>query len=57
MRQGGKLKICFGFTQQRDEQGHVIGWSGLELARRSAYEVLGLRRPEISQHKRKRTRP
>lgn len=53
MRQNGKLKLCFGFSQQRDEQGHVIGWSGLELARRSAYEILGLKRPAVVHAKRK----
>lgn len=54
MRHGGKLKLCFGFTQQRDEQGHIIGWSGLELARRGAYEILGLKRPAVTPLKRRR---
>ncbi len=37
--------MAFGFSRERDDAGQTVGWAVLQLARRGAFEVLGLRRP------------
>jgi hypothetical protein len=40
-----RRQLMYGFCASKDTQGQVTGSSVLRLARRNAYEMVGLRRP------------
>jgi hypothetical protein len=37
--------LVYGFETEKDDDGQVIGASVVRLARRNAFELVGLRRP------------
>ena len=42
-----RRQLLYGFCSVKDEQGQAAGSSTVRLARRNAYELIGLRRPQI----------
>jgi hypothetical protein len=43
-----RRQLLYGFCSVKNEQGQVVGSSTVRLARRNAYELIGLRRPQIT---------
>jgi hypothetical protein len=42
-----RRQLVYGFRAEKDEGGQVIGASVVRLARRNAFELVGLRRPAL----------
>jgi len=40
-----RRQMVYGFEAEKDGEGQVIGASVVKLARRNAFELVGLRRP------------
>jgi len=40
-----RRQMVYGFEEEKDGEGQVIGASVVRLARRNAFELVGLRRP------------
>ena len=40
-----RRQMVYGFEAEKDGQGEIIGSSVVTLARRNAFELVGLRRP------------
>jgi hypothetical protein len=45
-----RRQMAYGFAAEKDGQGQVIGASVVRLARRNAFEMVGLRRPVPAPH-------
>lgn len=43
-----RRNLVYGFEEQKDGEGQVIGSSVVRLARRNAFELIGLRRPALA---------
>lgn len=43
-----RRQLLYGFCSVKDEQGQATGSSTVRLARRNAYEMIGLRRPQVA---------
>jgi hypothetical protein len=43
-----RRQLLYGFCSIKDDEGQVAGSSTVRLARRNAYELIGLRRPQIT---------
>jgi hypothetical protein len=43
-----RRQLVYGFEAGRDGEGEIIGSSVVKLARRNAYELVGLRRPVLA---------
>lgn len=46
--QHGRRTLAIGFSTQRNMEGEISGQVTVRLARRNAYELVGLRRPTRS---------
>jgi hypothetical protein len=42
-----RRQMFCGFCSAKDSDGHVLGASMVRLARRNAFELIGLRRPQL----------
>ena len=42
-----RRQLIYGFESEKDGDGEVIGTSVVKLARRNAFELVGLRRPTL----------
>ena len=42
-----RRQLVYGFETEKDGEGQVIGSSVVKLARRNAFELVGLRRPAL----------
>ncbi len=42
-----RRQLVYGFTTEKDGEGQVIGSSVVKLARRNAFELIGLKRPAL----------
>ncbi len=40
-----RRQLSYGFQEEKDRDGEVVGDSVVRLARRNAFELVGLRRP------------
>ena len=40
-----RRQLVYGFAAEKDSQGEIIGSSVVKIARRNAFELVGLRRP------------
>ena len=40
-----RRQLVYGFEAEKDGEGRIIGSSVVKLARRNAFELVGLRRP------------
>jgi len=40
-----RRQLVYGFMAEKDGEGEIIGSSVVKLARRNAFELVGLRRP------------
>ena len=43
-----RRQLVYGFEAEKDGEGEVIGSSVVKLARRNAFELVGLRRPVLA---------
>jgi hypothetical protein len=43
-----RRQLVYGFQGERNGEGEVIGSSVVKLARRNAYELVGLKRPALA---------
>ena len=43
-----RRQLVYGFEMEKDGEGQVIGVSIVKLARRNAFELVGLRRPALA---------
>lgn len=43
-----RRQLVYGFQEEKDSEGRVIGASVVKLARRNAFEMVGLRRPVLA---------
>src|SRR5271155_3724889 len=43
-----RRQLVYGFETEKDGEGQVIGASVVKLARRNAFELVGLRRPALA---------
>ncbi|MEI9998813.1 MAG: hypothetical protein WDO13_06405 [Verrucomicrobiota bacterium] len=43
-----RRQLVYGFAAEKDAEGQVIGSSVVRLARRNAFELVGLKRPAPS---------
>jgi hypothetical protein len=48
MRNNSRRILSIGFSTQRNMEGEMVGQVMVRLARRNAYELVGLRRPARS---------
>jgi hypothetical protein len=44
-----RRQLVYGFETEKDMEGQIIGASVVKLARRNAFELVGLRRPALVQ--------
>lgn len=42
-----RRQLVYGFEAEKDSEGQVIGSSVVKLARRNAFELVGLKRPAL----------
>ena len=42
-----RRQLVYGFAAEKDAEGQVIGSSVVKLARRNAFELVGLKRPAL----------
>ena len=40
-----RRQLVYGFESEKDSEGQIIGSSVVKLARRNAFELVGLKRP------------
>jgi hypothetical protein len=43
-----RRQLVYGFEAEKDSEGQIIGSSVVKLARRNAFELVGLRRPVLA---------
>jgi hypothetical protein len=43
-----RRQLVYGFAAEKDAEGQVIGSSVVKLARRNAFELVGLKRPALA---------
>ena len=43
-----RRQLVYGFETEKDGEGQVIGASVVKLARRNAFELVGLKRPSVA---------
>ena len=43
-----RRQLVYGFEAEKDGEGQVIGSSVVKLARRNAFELVGLKRPTLA---------
>jgi hypothetical protein len=43
-----RRKLAYGFCPAKDEEGQAMGASIVQLARRNAFELIGLKRPRLA---------
>jgi hypothetical protein len=43
-----RRQLVYGFAAEKDDEGQVIGASVVRLARRNAFELVGLKRPALA---------
>jgi hypothetical protein len=43
-----RRQLVYGFEPEKDGEGQVIGSSVVKLARRNAFELVGLKRPTLT---------
>ena len=43
-----RRQLVYGFEAEKDGEGQIIGSSVVKLARRNAFELVGLRRPVLA---------
>jgi hypothetical protein len=43
-----RRQLVYGFEGEKDGEGQVVGASVVRLARRNAFELVGLRRPALA---------
>jgi hypothetical protein len=43
-----RRQLVYGFEMEKDGEGQVIGASVVKLARRNAFELVGLKRPTLA---------
>ena len=43
-----RRQLVYGFETEKDDDGQVIGASVVKLARRNAFELVGLKRPALA---------
>ena len=43
-----RRQLVYGFEMEKDDDGQVIGSSVVKLARRNAFELVGLKRPALA---------
>ena len=43
-----RRELVYGFAAEKDAEGQVIGSSVVKLARRNAFELVGLKRPALA---------
>jgi hypothetical protein len=43
-----RRQLVYGFAAEKDAEGQVIGSSVVKLARRNAFELVGLKRPTLA---------
>jgi hypothetical protein len=43
-----RRQLVYGFEMEKDGEGQVIGSSVVKLARRNAFELVGLKRPSLA---------
>ena len=43
-----RRQLVYGFETEKDDDGQVIGASVVKLARRNAFELVGLKRPAFA---------
>ena len=43
-----RRQLVYGFEMEKDNDGQVIGSSVVKLARRNAFELVGLKRPALA---------
>jgi hypothetical protein len=43
-----RRQLVYGFEMEKDGEGQVIGASVVKLARRNAFELVGLKRPSLA---------
>jgi len=42
-----RRQLSYGFAAEKDAEGQIIGSSVVKLARRNAFELVGLKRPAL----------
>jgi len=43
-----RRQLVYGFAAEKDAEGQIIGSSVVKLARRNAFELVGLKRPALA---------
>jgi len=43
-----RRQMVYGFESEKDGEGQIIGSSVVKLARRNAFELVGLKRPALA---------
>jgi hypothetical protein len=43
-----RRQLVYGFEAEKDREGQIIGSSVVKLARRNAFELVGLKRPTLA---------
>jgi len=43
-----RRQLVYGFEAEKDAEGQIIGSSVVKLARRNAFELVGLKRPSLA---------
>ncbi len=43
-----RRQLVYGFQAEKDGEGEIIGSSVVKLARRNAFELVGLKRPALA---------
>ena len=43
-----RRQLVYGFEAEKDAEGQIIGSSVVKLARRNAFELVGLKRPALA---------
>jgi len=43
-----RRQLVYGFVAEKDAEGEIVGSSVVKLARRNAFELVGLKRPALA---------
>jgi hypothetical protein len=43
-----RRQLVYGFQEEKDSSGEIVGSSVVKLARRNAFELVGLKRPTLA---------
>ena len=43
-----RRQLVYGFEAEKDAEGEIVGSSVVQLARRNAFELVGLKRPALA---------